>query len=72
MAAFKTGACLLLVGSVALLASRRPRVGAGLVVLGCLALLTVTCYSYTLLANLPTEEDVGDGPDDPVGMICVH
>lgn len=69
LAAFKVGACLLFVGSVALLARRRPRVGAGLTLLGCLALLAVTCYSFNLLANPPV--DAEEEELQRVGMVTV-
>jgi hypothetical protein len=66
LAAFKLLACGLFLGSVYLLARHRPRVGAGLAVVGCLALLTVTCYSYHLLANPPAEEDEWDETNAPL------
>jgi hypothetical protein len=51
LAAFKLGAVAVFVGAAVLLAMRRPRAGAGVLALGCLALLSVTIYSSRLIAN---------------------
>src|SRR5918994_2156179 len=51
LAAFKLGAVAVFAGAAVLLAIRRPRAGAGVLALGCLALLSVTFYSSRLLAN---------------------
>jgi hypothetical protein len=51
LAAFKLGAVAVFAGAAVLLAIRRPRAGAGVLALGCLALLTVTLYSSRLIAN---------------------
>lgn len=51
LAAFKIGAVVVFVGAAVLLAVRRPRAGAGVLALGCLALLSVTIYSSRLIAN---------------------
>jgi hypothetical protein len=59
LAAFKFGAVAVFAGAAMLLAVRRPRTGAGVLVLGCLALLSVTVYSSRLIANpvQPQQED---------------
>jgi len=59
LAAFKAGAVAVVVGSVALLAARRPGAGAGVAVTACLALLWVTLYSRQLMAQTPA---AGDSP----------
>jgi hypothetical protein len=51
LAAFKFGAVAVFAGAAVLLAVLRPRAGAGVMVLGCLALLSVTIYSSRLIAN---------------------
>ena len=51
LAAFKAGAVLALVGSVALLVGRSRRAAVGVAGFGCAALLAVTLYSRALLAG---------------------
>jgi uncharacterized protein DUF5658 len=50
LAAFKVGAVAVFTGAAALLLVRRPKAGAGVMALGCAALLSVTIYSSQLLA----------------------
>lgn len=58
LAAFKLGAVAVFAGAAVLLAIRRPRAGAGVLALGCLALLTVTLYSSRLIANSDQPREV--------------
>jgi hypothetical protein len=51
LALYKVGGVLVFVGSVILLARRRPKVAVGVVALGCAALLTVTVYTHGLLCE---------------------
>ena len=55
LAAYKLGGVTVFVGSIALLARRRPRVAAGLVTIGCAALLSVVMYSHKLIAEARAE-----------------
>jgi uncharacterized membrane protein len=49
LALYKLVGVFVLVGAVVLIARRRPPVAAGVIVLGCAVLLTVTVYSHSLL-----------------------
>jgi hypothetical protein len=50
LAAFKAGAVAVFTGAATLLLVRRPKAGAGVMALGCAALLAVTIYSSQLIA----------------------
>jgi len=61
LALFKTGGVLIFVGAVFLLVRRRPAVAAGVVVMGCAVLLSVTVYTHSLILQAhkeAAEEDV--------------
>lgn len=69
LALFKVGGVAVFIGAVALVARRRPKVGAAVVTLGCAVLLAVTIYSHGLIRNTGREqvnsaarEDVRDIP----------
>ncbi len=51
LAAFKVGVVLVFTATAVLITLRRPRAGAGVIALGCAALLVVTLYSHQLLAR---------------------
>jgi hypothetical protein len=51
LALYKVGAVAAFTGAVLLLIRRRPKVGAVMVTLGCLILLSVTSYSHRLLMD---------------------
>ncbi len=57
LAVFKAGTVFLFVAAAVLLVRRHPRAGAGVVALGCAALLLVTNYSGQLLAEPPEAEE---------------
>lgn len=61
LAAFKLGAVAVFAGAAILLAFRRPRAGAGVLALGCLALLSVTLYNNRLIANSGQPPRVEEG-----------
>lgn len=67
LAAFKLGAVTVFAGAAIVLAVRRPPVGAGVLALGCLALLTVNFYSSRMIANSdqPRKADEGIVVIDP-------
>jgi hypothetical protein len=62
LALYKVAAVLVVAGVVVVLAGRSRRAAAGVVGLGCAALLAVTLYSRDLIANgpRPVEEDVAE------------
>jgi len=55
LAVFKIGGVVAFVGSVGLLTRYRPKVAAGLVVIGCAVLLGVTNYSHSMLGEVRRE-----------------
>lgn len=55
LALYKAAGVLGFIGPVALLAGRRPTVGAALVTLGCVVLLSVTTYSRDLIRETERE-----------------
>src|SRR5205085_4495748 len=62
LAIFKAGAVAVVAGVIAILARRRPKAGAGVVVAACLSLVYVTLYSHGLvtakeLDHPPTYDD---------------
>jgi hypothetical protein len=64
LAAFKLGAVVVFLGAASLLMVRRPRTGAGVLALGCSALLLVTIYSSQLIANVDRPREVAQFEDD--------
>jgi hypothetical protein len=60
LAVYKVATVLVFVSGTYLLLKRRPPVAAGLVALGCTALVSVTLYSYNLIstANRLTENGI--------------
>ena len=61
LALYKIGAVVAFAGAVFLLIRRRPKVGAVMVTLGCLILLSVTSYSHRLLLDTH-RENCATGP----------
>jgi Domain of unknown function (DUF5658) len=55
LALYKTGGVLIFVGSIYLLARRRPAVGAVVVTIGCGVLLFVTTYTHSLILDSKQE-----------------
>lgn len=55
LAFYKAGGVLVFVGAIGLLIRRRPPVAAGVVALGCAALLWVTAYTHTLIIDAHRE-----------------
>lgn len=51
LALYKIGGVIAFLGSVLLLARRRPKVAAGLVTLGCAVILSVVMYSHGLIRD---------------------
>jgi hypothetical protein len=51
LALYKFGGVIAFLGSVALLARRRPKVAAGVVTLGCAVILSVVMYSHGLIRD---------------------
>jgi hypothetical protein len=57
LAMYKFGGVVIVTGAVILLARRRRGVAAGIIVLGCAVLLTVTVYTHQLLCASYHERD---------------
>jgi hypothetical protein len=51
LTAYKAGAVLIFISATALIARRRPTVGAGVVTFGCAVLFSVTTYSQNLIED---------------------
>lgn len=65
LAAFKAASVLVVAGVVLILARRRPSAGALVAAVGCAALVWVTTYSHSLLADTPHATD-------ELNLIAVH
>jgi len=72
LALYKIGAVVAFAGAVALLIRRRPKVGAAMVTLACLILLSVTSYSHRLLMDSHRENtqlSLTEGPmERPIAL----
>src|SRR5207248_150926 len=80
LAAYKAAGVTAFAGALFLLVRRRPAVGAAIVTLGCLILLSVTTYSHNLLVqsqrekvelrriSAPVSSDTGRSPHPGVGL----
>jgi hypothetical protein len=69
LALYKIGGVVVFLGSVALLARRRPKMAAALVTFGCSVILSVVVYSHALIreARATAEQEAASGVEWPAG-----
>ena len=71
LAVYKAAGVVAFAGAVILLIRHRPKAGAGVVTFGCVALLSVTTYSYSLLVDAHRENAAMNLMTQPVESLTV-